>query len=91
MGIVVSGLVSIAIAAFIYFVIVKPETDRANDTVKQSLQQVQPSINRANHDASQAEKEAQKQAKPGLDRAARIQQCVANAGTDPQKLAACQK
>jgi type II secretory pathway component PulM len=87
MGIVVSGLVSIAIAAFIYFVIVKPETDRANDTVKQSLQQAQPSINRAAHDAKQAEK----QAKPSLDRAARIQQCVANAGTDPQKLAACNK
>jgi hypothetical protein len=68
LGIVVSGLVSIAIAAFIYFVIVKPETDKANDTVKQSLQQSQPQ----------------------LDRAARIQQCIAQAAGDPQKLAACQ-
>ena len=68
LGIVVSGLVSIAIAAFIYFVIVKPETDKANDTVKQSLQHAQP----------------------GLDRAARIQDCIARAGGDPQKIAACQ-
>ena len=68
LGIVVSGLVSIAIAAFIYFVIVKPETDKANDTVKQSLQQSQPQ----------------------LDRAARIQDCIARAAGDPQKLAACQ-
>jgi hypothetical protein len=48
LAIVVSGLVSIAVAAFIYFVIVKPETDSANDTVKQSLRQAQPSINHAN-------------------------------------------
>jgi hypothetical protein len=68
LGIVVSGLVSLAIAAFIYFVIVKPETDKANDTVKQSLQQAQPQ----------------------LDRAARIQECIARAGGDPQKIAACQ-
>jgi hypothetical protein len=68
LGIVVSGLVTIAIAAFIYFVIVKPETDKANDTVKQSLQQSQPQ----------------------LDRAARIQDCIAAAGGDPQKIAACQ-
>jgi hypothetical protein len=46
--IVVSMLCSIAIAAFIYFVIVKPETDKASDTVNRSLQQAQPSIDRAN-------------------------------------------
>jgi hypothetical protein len=68
LGIVVSGLVSIAIAAFIYFVIVKPETDKANDTVKQSLQQSQPQ----------------------LDRAQRIQDCIAKAQGDAQKIAACQ-
>ena len=68
LGIVVSGIVSIAVAAFIYFVIVKPETDRANDTVNQTLKQTQPQINHAN----------------------RIQECIANAGGDPQKLAKCQ-
>ena len=47
MGIVVSGLVSIAIAAFVYFVIVKPQTDSANDTVRQSLKQAQPQIDHA--------------------------------------------
>jgi hypothetical protein len=68
LGIVVSALASIAVAAFIYFVIVKPETDKANETVKQSLQQAQPQ----------------------LDRASRIQECIARAGGDPQKIAACQ-
>jgi flagellar biosynthesis/type III secretory pathway M-ring protein FliF/YscJ len=68
LGIVVSALASIAVAAFIYFVIVKPETDKANETVKQSLQQAQPQFDRAN----------------------RIQECIARAGGDPQKIAACQ-
>jgi hypothetical protein len=68
LGIVVSGLVSIAIAAFIYFVIVKPETDRANDTANNAIRQAQPQF----------------------DRSQRIQDCIAKAGGDPQKLAACQ-
>ena len=66
-AIIVSGIVAIAVAAFIYFVMVKPETDRAHDTVNKSLQQAQPSIERSN----------------------RIQECIANAGGDPQKIAAC--
>jgi hypothetical protein len=48
LAIVVAGLVSIAIAAFVYFVIVKPETDRANDTINRSLQQAQPQIEQSN-------------------------------------------
>jgi hypothetical protein len=68
LGIVVSGLVSIAVAAFIYFVIVKPETDKANDTVNQTLKQTQPQINHAN----------------------KIQECIANAQGDPQKIAKCE-
>lgn len=110
MGIIVSGLVSIAIAAFIYFVIVKPETDKANTQVDKALKQVQPSIDQANKQsqaaqeraaqaqkdaaerAAQAQKDAakaQKNAQPELDRATRIQNCIAKAGTDTAKLAAC--
>ena len=68
MGIIVSGLVSIAIAAFVYFVIVKPQTDSANDTVRQSLRQAQPQI----------------------DHAQKIQDCIAKAQGDVNKIAACQ-
>jgi hypothetical protein len=68
LGIVVSGLVSIAVAAFIYFVIVKPETDKANDTVDHALKQAQPQIQHSNQ----------------------IQDCIAKAKGDVNKLAACQ-
>jgi len=67
MAIVISGLVTIAVAAFVYFVIVKPSSDSANNTARQAIQQAQPSIRHAQS----------------------LQDCVAKAGTDPSKLAAC--
>ncbi len=67
-AIIVSGIVAIAVAAFIYFVMVKPETDRAQDTARDAIQQAQPQIDRSN----------------------RIQECIAKAKGDPNKIAACQ-
>jgi hypothetical protein len=80
-AIVISALCSIAIAAFIYFVIVKPETDKANSQVDHALKQVQPSIDNANRQF--------KQSQPSVTRAQKIQDCIAAAGTDTAKLAAC--
>ena len=80
-AIVISALCSIAIAAFIYFVIVKPETDKAHSQVDNALKQVQPSINNANKQFEGAQ--------PSINRAQRIQDCIAAAGTDTSKIAAC--
>jgi predicted PurR-regulated permease PerM len=82
-AIVISALCSIAIAAFIYFVIVKPQTDSANNQVNHALKQVQPSIDAANKQA--------KDAGPAITKAQKLQDCVLAAGTDPVKLAACNK
>jgi peptidoglycan hydrolase CwlO-like protein len=95
-AIVISALCSIAIAAFIYFVIVKPETDKANDQVNHALKQAQPSIDAANKQLQQAQpgiNEANKrlkQAQPGIDRAQKIANCIAQAGGDVTKIQACQ-
>jgi hypothetical protein len=83
MAIVISALCSIAIAAFIYFVIVKPETDKANTQVDHALKQAQPSIDAANR--------ASRNAQPALDKAQKIQDCILAAGTDTAKIAACNK
>jgi capsular polysaccharide biosynthesis protein len=83
MAIVISALCSIAIAAFIYFVIVKPETDKANTQVDHALKQVQPSIDNANRQFNKAQ--------PSINRAQRIQDCILAAGTDTAKIAACSK
>jgi flagellar biosynthesis/type III secretory pathway M-ring protein FliF/YscJ len=83
MAIVISALCSIAIAAFIYFVIVKPETDKANTQVDHALKQAQPSIDAANR--------AAKNAGPSIDKARQLQDCILAAGTDTAKIAACNK
>jgi hypothetical protein len=82
-AIVISALCSIAIAAFIYFVIVKPQTDSANDQVNHALKQAQPGIDAANKQL--------KDATPSIQRAQRIQDCILAAGTDATKIAACNK
>jgi flagellar biosynthesis/type III secretory pathway M-ring protein FliF/YscJ len=83
MAIVISALCSIAIAAFIYFVIVKPETDKANTQVDHALKQAQPSIDAANR--------AARNAQPSIDKAQKLQDCILAAGTDTAKIAACNK
>jgi len=82
-AIVISAICTIAVAAFIYFVMVKPQTDHANRQVDHALKQVQPSIDHANQQF--------KQAAPSIKKAQSIQDCVLAAGTDTQKLAACNK
>jgi predicted PurR-regulated permease PerM len=82
-AIVISALCSIAIAAFIYFVIVKPQTDSANNQVNHALQQVKPQINQATNGF--------KSAQPQINHAQNIANCVAAAGTDVNKIAACNK
>ena len=44
-GIIVASLCSMAIIAFTYFVIVKPQIDNANDQVNESLDRFAPSTN----------------------------------------------
>jgi len=82
-AIVISALCSIAIAAFIYFVIVKPETDKANTQVDHALRQAQPSIDAANKQLQQAQ--------PEINKAQKLQNCILAAGTDATKIAACNK
>jgi hypothetical protein len=45
LGIIIASLCSMAIIAFTYFVIVKPQIDNANDQVNQSLDRFSPSTN----------------------------------------------
>ena len=89
-AIIISTLCSLAIAAFIYFVIVKPETDNANDQVNHALQQAQPQIDQANKDLQKAGKRIEG-AQPQIDRAQKIQKCIVAANGDVNKIALCNK
>jgi predicted PurR-regulated permease PerM len=89
-AIVVSALCSIAIAAFIYFVIVKPQTDNANDQVNHALKQAQPSIDAANRQLKGAQPSVGK-ANPSITKAQQITSCISAANGDVNKIAACNK
>jgi peptidoglycan hydrolase CwlO-like protein len=94
-AIVISALCSIAIAAFIYFVIVKPETDSANNQVNHALKQAQPGIDAANKQLQQATpgideaNKKLKQAQPGINEAQKKLKCIQAANGDVNKIAAC--
>jgi predicted PurR-regulated permease PerM len=52
----VYGVVTIAILAFSYFVIIKPITDSTNNTVNNALNQANQQISRGFHQANQAQR-----------------------------------
>ena len=91
---------SLAIFAVIYFTVIQPSTDTANQAVKTGLQQSQQVINQAKKQLGSAAAQAgsangQVKAATGaaqkqLSAAAKLTGCVQSAGTDPTKLQACQ-
>jgi hypothetical protein len=87
-------VVSIIIFAVVYFTVIKPDSDTANQAVKAGLQQSQQVINQADKQLSKtsgtAGSGATKQAQKALSTASKLTACVQAAGTDPSKLSACQ-
>jgi flagellar biosynthesis/type III secretory pathway M-ring protein FliF/YscJ len=88
--------VSLIIAAVIYFAVVKPNTDSANKTVKQTEKQAQQVIDNATKQVQQATKSAGASgngaaaaAQSATDKAAKLAACVTKAGTDVSKIQAC--
>lgn len=76
LGIIIASLCSMAVIAFTYFVIVKPQIDNANDQVDRSLREFAPSNN---NDTST----------PSISDAQKLQACIARAGTDTIKIQRC--
>ena len=91
---------SLVIFAVVYFVAIKPNTDTANQAVKQGLQQSQQALNQAQKQLSNAGNQISTasgqsaavsgQASQALNKAAKLTNCVSAAGTDVTKVQACQ-
>jgi predicted PurR-regulated permease PerM len=77
-------LVSVGIFAVIYFTVIKPTTDTANDVLRTSLQQSQQQLNQAKQSAPDA------QSKKALSQAEKLTSCLQDAGTDVSKVEDCQ-
>jgi hypothetical protein len=72
-------LLSAAIFAVLYFTVIKPSSDTANDAVHNAGQQAQQAI-----------KQAEKNGVTVPSGAKKLTECVTAAGTDSGKLAECQ-
>jgi type II secretory pathway component PulM len=76
--------VSVGIFAVIYFTVIKPTTDTANDAIRTSLQQSQQQLNQAKQNAPDA------QSKKQISQAEKLTGCLSDAGTDVSKVQDCQ-
>jgi hypothetical protein len=88
---------SLIIFAVVYFTVIQPDQNTANQVLKSSVQQSQQVIKQAQKQLSSAGAGAgsqtgavSRQAKQQLSTAAKLTTCVAAAGTDPTKLQVCQ-
>ena len=95
---------SLLIFGVLFFTVIQPSEHTANQAVKSGLQQSQQALNQAqkqlsnaSSQASSASSQAQKQlssatgqAQQQLSQAAKLTNCVSQAGTDATQIAACQ-
>lgn len=72
--------VSLAIVLIVYFAVIKPNNDTANNAVKQGEQQLQQAVNNANKQSGGAVPTS----------VTNLTSCIAAAGTDTGKIQACQ-
>lgn len=88
----VGMVTSLAIFLLVYFTVIQPSTNTANQALKTGMQQTQQVINQAKKqlDSSGATGAVSSQANQQLNKASKLTSCVAAAGTDPSKLANCQ-
>src|SRR3954453_15355224 len=96
-----AGLALTAIIfAVLYFTVIKPSSDTANDAVKQGLKQTSQELQRSNKAVDNATKaagggataagSASKSADKAISKAQKLATCLSAAGTDTTKLQACQ-
>jgi hypothetical protein len=92
--------VSLIIFAVVYFTVIKPDNNTANQAVQAGLKQTQQVITQAQQQASTAagqastaSGQASTAAATGqkvLNNAAKLTSCLLTAGTDTSKIASCQ-
>jgi hypothetical protein len=76
-------LLPFVIFAVVYFTVIKPSTDTANQAVRTTTEAVSQQLDEARKDAPAA-------AQKSIDDASKLTDCVAKAGTDTSALADCQ-
>jgi hypothetical protein len=88
----VSAGVSLIIFLIVYFTVIGPDNNAAQQALRSGLQQSQQVINQAQKQlkSSGLSKSVGAQAQTQLSKAAKLTSCVQAAGTDTGAIAACQ-
>lgn len=84
-----SAAISLILFLVVYFTVIKPDNNAAQQALRSGLQQSQQVINQAQKQLKSSGVNSS-QAQTQLSRAAKLTACVQAAGTDTSKLAACQ-
>jgi len=91
----IAGLaVSLAIFLVLFFAVIKPDNNAANQAIKTGLQQSQQALNQAQKGISsagaQGSASAGQAAQKQVSKAQKLTACLATAGTDVSKMQSCQ-
>jgi type II secretory pathway component PulM len=81
--------VSLVIFGVLYFTVIKPDTNAANNAIKTGLQQSQQVISQASKQLTTAG-QASSAASQATQKAAQLSTCLVSAGTDVTKIQTCQ-
>ncbi len=91
--------VSLAIFGVVFFTVIKPSSDTANQAIKSGLQQSQQAIDQAKKEFSTGRQASSAAGQAGsvassaqkqLSKASKLTACISQAGTDVTKVQACQ-
>jgi type II secretory pathway component PulM len=85
--------VSVAIFLGVYFLVIKPNDNTANQAVKAGLQQTHQALNQAQQQLNSAAGQAGAAAAPAqqaLSKAQKLTACLTSAGTDAAAMQSCQ-
>ena len=83
---------SLVIFAVLFFTVIKPSSDTANQAVKTGLQQSQQALSQASKQLSSVGGQAGSaggQAQQALSAAGKLTACLSSAGTDPTAIELC--
>jgi type II secretory pathway component PulM len=80
---------SLVIFAVVYFTVIQPSTNTANQAIKTSEKQAQQALNQAQKQTTAATGQASSAASQATNNATKLASCVVSAGTDQTKIQAC--
>jgi type II secretory pathway component PulM len=86
----VSMAVSLILFAIVYFTVIRPDNNTANQALRTGLQQTQQALNQAQQQVSSAGGAASSAGNAALSKASKLTACIAKAGTDVTALSNCQ-